>query len=111
MMIRTMLLVVIFTIVEVVTINTNPVMKYGYNYFAALIIKGDENNGITMYEGSYIMIKPFTKIGDKTYYGEELRLNILANGRYEFAKKEYQVSENGLDAILGVKKKSISDLM
>ncbi|MBO4433211.1 MAG: sugar ABC transporter permease [Clostridia bacterium] len=33
MMIRTMLLVVIFTIVEVVTTNTNPVMNQGYNYF------------------------------------------------------------------------------
>lgn len=33
MMIRTMLLVVIFTIVEVVTINTNPVMEQGYSYF------------------------------------------------------------------------------
>ena len=33
MMIRTMLLVVIFTIVEVVTTNTNPVMKQGYNNF------------------------------------------------------------------------------
>lgn len=34
MMIRTMLLVAIFTIVEVVTTNTNPVMKQGYSYFA-----------------------------------------------------------------------------
>lgn len=34
MMIRTMLLVVIFTIVEVVTINTNPVMSKGYSYFS-----------------------------------------------------------------------------
>lgn len=34
MMIRTMLLVVIFTLVEVVTINTNPVMKQGYEYFS-----------------------------------------------------------------------------
>ena len=33
MMIRTMLLVVIFTIVEVLTTNTNPVMNQGYNYF------------------------------------------------------------------------------
>ena len=33
MMIRTMLLVVIFTLVEVVTINTNPVMEQGYAYF------------------------------------------------------------------------------
>lgn len=33
MMIRTMLLVVIFTIVETVTTNTNPVMRQGYNYF------------------------------------------------------------------------------
>ena len=33
MMIRTMLLIVIFTIVEVVTINTNPVMEQGYRYF------------------------------------------------------------------------------
>ena len=33
MMIRTMLLVSIFTIVEVVTTNTNPVMKQGYSYF------------------------------------------------------------------------------
>ena len=34
MMIRTLLLVIIFTIVEVVTTNTNPVMNQGYNYFA-----------------------------------------------------------------------------
>lgn len=33
MMIRTMLLVCIFTMVEVVTTNTNPVMKQGYDYF------------------------------------------------------------------------------
>ena len=33
MMIRTMLLVVIFTLVEVVTINTNPVMSQGYEFF------------------------------------------------------------------------------
>ena len=33
MMIRTMLLVVIFTVVETVTTNTNPVMRQGYNYF------------------------------------------------------------------------------
>ena len=33
MMIRTMLLVVIFTLVEVVTINTNPVMNQGYEFF------------------------------------------------------------------------------
>lgn len=33
MMIRTMLLVCIFTIVEVVTTNVNPVMNQGYNYF------------------------------------------------------------------------------
>lgn len=33
MMIRTMLLVVIFTLVEVVTINTNPVMDQGYSFF------------------------------------------------------------------------------
>lgn len=33
MMIRTMLLVVIFTVVEVVTTNTNPVMNQGYSYF------------------------------------------------------------------------------
>lgn len=33
MMIRTMLLVVIFTIVEVVTTNTNPIMKQGYDFF------------------------------------------------------------------------------
>ncbi|MBO4431986.1 MAG: sugar ABC transporter permease [Clostridia bacterium] len=33
MMIRTMLLVVIFTMVEIITTNTNPVMKQGYNYF------------------------------------------------------------------------------
>lgn len=34
MMIRTLLLVVIFTIVEVVTTNTNPVMNQGYSYFS-----------------------------------------------------------------------------
>lgn len=33
MMIRTMLLVVIFTMVEIITTNTNPVMRQGYNYF------------------------------------------------------------------------------
>lgn len=33
MMIRTMLLVVIFTLVEVVTINTNPVMNQSYSFF------------------------------------------------------------------------------
>lgn len=33
MMIRTLLLVCVFTMVEVVTINTNPVMKQGYDYF------------------------------------------------------------------------------
>lgn len=33
MMIRTIMLVLIFTIVEVVTVNTNPVMNQGYNYF------------------------------------------------------------------------------
>lgn len=33
MMIRSMLLVCIFTMVEVITTNTNPVMKQGYDYF------------------------------------------------------------------------------
>lgn len=33
MMIRTIMLVLIFTIVEVVTVNTNPIMNQGYNYF------------------------------------------------------------------------------
>ena len=36
---------------------------------------------------SYLIVKPFTVIGDKTYYGESVRLNILNNGRYEFAEE------------------------
>ena len=58
-----------------------PAQKYGYSYFAALAIEGD----FLGYKDSYIIVKPFTKIVGKTYYGEELRINILDNGRYEFA--------------------------
>ena len=61
---------------------TLPAAKYGYNYFSALSIEGD----FFGYKGSYIIVKPFTKIGDKTYYGEEIRMNILDNGKYEFAE-------------------------
>lgn len=56
--------------------------KHGYNYFSALKIEGD----FLGYKDSYVIVKPFTKIGDKTYYGEAVRLNILDNGRYEFAE-------------------------
>ena len=56
--------------------------KYGYNYFAALKIDGN----LPDYKGCYIKVKPFTKVGASTYYGEEVRLNILDNGRYEFAE-------------------------
>ena len=59
-----------------------PASKYGYNYFSALKISGNYFG----YKDSYIIVKPFTKIGDKTYYGESVRLNILDNGRYEFAE-------------------------
>ena len=56
---------------------------YGYRYFAALEIAGD----FLGYKDSYIVVKPFTQIGDKTYYGESVRLNILDSGKYEFAEK------------------------
>ena len=61
---------------------TIPATKYGFSYFSALTIEGD----FLGYEESYIIVKPFTKIGDSTYYGKETRLNILDNGRYEFAE-------------------------
>ena len=57
--------------------------KYGYNYFAALKIAGD----FLGYKDSYIIVKPFTVIGGEKYYGEGVKLNILDNGRYEFAKE------------------------
>ena len=61
---------------------TLPATKYGYTYLSALSIDGD----FLGYKDSYIIVKPFTKIGDKTYYGESVRLNILDNGKYEFAE-------------------------
>ena len=57
--------------------------EYGYRYFSALEIEGD----FFGYKDSYIIVKPFTVIGDKTYYGESVRLNVLDNGRYEFAEE------------------------
>ena len=57
--------------------------EYGYRYFSALEIEGD----FFGYKDIYIIVKPFTVIGDKTYYGESVRLNILDNGRYEFAEE------------------------
>ena len=56
---------------------------YGYRYFSALEIAGD----FLGYKDSYIIVKPFTQIGDKTYYGENVKLNILNDGKYEFAEK------------------------
>jgi hypothetical protein len=56
--------------------------KYGYNYFSALKIAGD----FLGYKDSYIIVKPFTVIGGEKYYGEGVKLNILDNGRYEFAE-------------------------
>ena len=56
---------------------------YGYRYFSALEIAGD----FFGYKDCYIIVKPFTVIGDKTYYGESVRLNILDSGRYEFAEE------------------------
>ena len=61
-----------------------PASKYGYNYFSALKISGN----FLGHKDSYVVVKPFTKIGDKTYYGEAVRLNILDNGRYEFADEQ-----------------------
>ena len=62
---------------------TLPATKYGYNYFSALKIEGD----LLGYKDSYIIVKPFTVVGSEKYYGEEVKLNILDNGRYEFAKE------------------------
>ena len=59
-----------------------PASKYGYNYFAAITIDGS----FMGYKDSYIIVKPFTIIGNDKYYGEAVRLNILDNGSYEFAE-------------------------
>ena len=61
-----------------------PATKYGYNYFSALKISGN----FLGYSGSYIIITPFTKNGDSTCYGEPVKINILDNGRYEFANEQ-----------------------
>ena len=63
---------------------TLPATKYGYTYLSALSIDGD----FLGYKDSYIIVKPFTKVGNNTYYGKEAILNILDNGRYEFAENE-----------------------
>ena len=59
-----------------------PASKYGYDYFSTLVITGDFDD----YNGSYIIVKPFTKFGASNYYGKEVRINILGNGNYEYAE-------------------------
>jgi len=63
---------------------TLPASKYGYTYFSALSIEGD----FLGYKDSYITVTPFTKVGNNTYRGESVRLNILDNGKYEFAENK-----------------------
>lgn len=59
-----------------------PASKYGYEYFSTLVISGDFTN----YKDSYILVKPYTRIGSGIYYGKEVRINILGNGNYEYVE-------------------------
>ena len=59
-----------------------PATKFGYKYFSTLVIDGD----FTEYEGSYVIIKPFTTVGGRTYYGKEVKITILGDGKHEIDK-------------------------
>ena len=59
-----------------------PASKYGYDYFSTLVISGDFTN----YKDSYILVKPYTRVGNSIYYGKEVRINILGNGSYEYVE-------------------------
>lgn len=59
-----------------------PATKFGYKYFSTLVIDGD----FTEYEDSYVIIKPFTTVGGKIYYGKEVRVTILGDGMHEIDK-------------------------
>ena len=71
------------TIFESVKSNDKVVMaeEFGYRYFAVCAI-----NNVDVSDGSsyYINVKPFTKVGETTYYGDAEIINIDANGNYSF---------------------------
>ncbi len=59
-----------------------PASKYGYDYFSTLVIEGD----LEGYKDSYVVVRPFTKVGGSTYYGKETKIKILDNGNYEYVE-------------------------
>ena len=65
---------------------------YGYNYFSALVIKE-----IKLVEGNeyYIIIRPYTIVGENKYYGSPAKIDITKNG-YEFDSnyKNQSIYEN-----------------
>ena len=55
--------------------------EYGYNYFAAMVIKGvDVSDGADY----YIQITPFTAVGETKYHGTTAKINIDSQGNYSF---------------------------
>ena len=64
---------------------------YGYKYVSALSIEW--NDGTIKFDTEknyYIIFKPFTVIGDVTYYGEPVKINI----NYSGSKVEFAFDEN-----------------